>query len=122
MLACITQGNIFAQSVKPITNDSLLIIDLRCEEINHQEINEKGHRTPSRIPVVYQDFSASSLIFEDPCYECTLELVVLGTETVAYTYSIPDGDNVVVLPEWLSGQYELHIHRGNFCFWGLIEL
>lgn len=122
MLACIVQGNIFAQSGNPILPDSLIVIDLTCQTIDKQGPNNHIHRIPTQIPTIYLVSSTSSLYFENPCYECTLEIVVPDTDSVAYTSSIPDGDNVVTLPEWLSGQYELHIHRGNFCFWGLIEL
>lgn len=80
------------------------------------------HRTPPQIPNIYFDASTSTVYFENPCYECTLELVVPGTDTVAYSYIIPDGDDTVSLPTFLSGMYELHIHRGNYCFWGVIEL
>ena len=87
---------------------------------------EKGShsikKTPPQIPNVYFDASASTVYFENPCYECTLELVVPGTDAIAYSYIIPDGDDTVQLPTFLSGEYELHIHRGNYCFWGLIEL
>ncbi len=122
MLACMTQGNIFAQSGNPILPDSLIIIDLTCQTIDDPEIGDGIHRNPPLTPYVSLAVSTYTLCFENPCYECTLELVIPSTDSVAYTYSIPDGDNVVTLPEWLSGQYELHIHRGNFCFWGIIEL
>lgn len=115
-------SNMYAQSGNPILPDSLIVIDLSCQTIDKQEANNRGHRLPPQVPTIYLVSSTSTLYFEEPCYECTLEIVVPGTDNVAYTYSIPDGDNVVTLPEWLSGQYELHIHRGNFCFWGLIEL
>lgn len=79
-------------------------------------------KTRPQIPNIYFDASVSTVYFENPCYECTLELVVPGTDTVVYSYNIPDGDDTVQLPTFLSGMYELHIHRGNYCFWGMIEL
>lgn len=109
-------------SMAQVESTPLQIILEVCTSESGDKILHPIHKTPVSVPVVYWNQSESTIYFENPCYECTLELVVPGTETVAYTYSIPDGDNVVVLPEWLSGQYELHIHRGNFCFWGLIEL
>lgn len=104
------------------TDSTLVSIDLFVGITNPTIPGNEIHRTPPLSPIVYLDYENNTLYFEEPCYECTLEIVVPGTDNVAYTYSIPDGDNVVTLPEWLSGQYELHIHRGNFCFWGLIEL
>ncbi len=113
-----------AYAYEPIPTDScqIVAIDLSCQIHDTTKTNIGPHRTPVQIPNVYIDQENAKIYFEDPCYECTLDIVVPGTDNVAYTYSIPDGDNVVTLPEWLSGQYELHIHRGNFCFWGLIEL
>jgi len=90
-------------------------IDLTKGNVTHP-------KSPVLIPNVYFDSSTSMLYFENPCYECTLELVIPGTDTTVYTYSIPDGDDTVQLPSNLSGTYELHIHRGNYCFFGEIEL
>lgn len=98
-------------------------IDLQlCSNMSWEDTSHPIHRTPPQIPNIYFDASASKVYFENPCYECTLELVVPGTDTVVYSYDIPDGDDTVQLPTYLSGEYELHIHRGNYCFWGLIEL
>lgn len=106
----------------PITNRGTLKIELICKTIDPTEANQGIHRTPPLIPNVYFDDSASTVYFENPCYECTLELVVPGTDTVAHSYIIPDGDDTVQLPTFLSGVYELHLHRGNYCFCGMIEL
>lgn len=97
-------------------------IGLVWQKIGNHHNNKDPHRTPPQIPNVYFDASTSTVYFENPCYECTLELVVPGTDTVAYSYIIPDGDDTVSLPTFLSGMYELHIHRGNYCFWGVIDL
>lgn len=80
------------------------------------------HRTPPQIPNVYFDSSTSTVYFENPCYECTLELVIPGTDTAVYTSSIEDGAETFEIPNGFTGTYELHIHRGNFCFYGEIEL
>lgn len=113
----------FAQTDLNLSDKSPSI--LQIEMMLHVIDGSKGlhlHRTPPQIPNIYLDTPASTVYFESPCYECTLELVVPGTDIVAYSYIIPDGDNTVQLPTFLSGEYELHIHRGNFCFWGMIEL
>lgn len=80
------------------------------------------HKTPPQVPVVCLELATSTLFFENPCYETTLELVIPGTDAAVYSYDIPDGTDTVQLPSTLSGEYELHIHRGNYCFWGVIEL
>lgn len=96
-------------------------IELVCQKIGNHHNNKDPHRTPPQIPNVYFDASTSTVYFENPCYDCTLELVVTGTDAVVFSYTIPDGDDTVVLPTFLSGKFELHIHRGNYCFWGVIE-
>lgn len=122
MLSCFINTTSIASSIDPEIDRKTVQVILSCQTIDETVALPGNHRTPPCIPNVYFDSSTSILYFENPCYECTLELVIPGTESSVYTYIIPDGDNVVTLPEWLSGQYELHIHRGNFCFWGIIEL
>lgn len=121
-LGCMISLATYAYEPIPTDSCQIVAIDLSCQIIDMSKQLGSPHRTPVQIPNVYIDQENAKIYFEDVCYECTLEIVVPGTDSVAYTYSIPDGDNVVTLPEWLSGQYELHIHRGNFCFWGVIEL
>ena len=121
MLSCFLYTNSIASPIIPET-DGWIGITLNCQTINPASINKGIHRTPPQIPNIYFDASASTVYFENPCYECTLELVVPGTDTTIFLYTIPDGDDVVSLPPFLSGEYELHIHRGNYCFWGVIEL
>lgn len=109
-------------SIVTDTDRRVLQIDLICQTIDETVINKGLHRTPPQISKVYYDSSSSTVYFDSPCYECTLELVVPGTDTAAFSYIIPDGDDVVQLPSNLSGEYELHIHRGNYCFYATIEL
>ena len=121
LLSCFLNTNSIASSIVPKT-DGMIEISLNCQTINPTNINKGTHRTPPQIPNIYFEASSSTVYFENPCYECTLELVVPGTNTVVYSYNIPDGDDTVQLPTYLSGEYEFHIHRGNYCFWGMIEL
>lgn len=106
----------------PTDSCQVFPIDLSCQQINQPMILHGTHRTPVVIPIVFLNPEMGILYFETPCYECTLELVIPGTETAVYTYTIPDGDDSVTLPDGLSGMYELHIHRGNYCFYATIEL
>lgn len=93
-----------------------------CYSRSWGDLRHSAHRTPPQIPNVYYDSETKMVYFENPCFECSIELVIPGTETVAYAYSIPDGDDSIALPGFLSGVYELHVHRGNLCFGGMIEL
>lgn len=100
----------------------LVPIELNCQIIDDPMMSKGRPRQPVLIPNAYINKEMHIVYFEAPCYESTIELVVPGTNTVAYSYSIPDGDSMVLLPTWLEGEYELHFHRGNYCFFGIIEL
>ena len=76
-------------------------------------------RTPIVKPSIYID--GYSILFDTPCDGCTLQLVNEDGE-VEYSVVIPEGTVTLTLPSDLSGEYELRIIRGQFCFWGYIEL
>lgn len=122
LLSCFIHIASTASPIDPETEGESIQVILECNIIDDSVIHKGIHRTPPQIPNVYFEASSSTVYFENPCYECTLELVVPGTDTVVYSYIIPDGDDTVQLPTYLSGVYEIHIHRGNYCFWGMIEL
>lgn len=102
--------------------EPLLPIELNCQIIDESKTDQGFPRVPVRIPTVYINAESCTIYFDGSIYNSTLELVVPGTDTIAYSYSIPDGETTVSLPAWLEGEYELHIHRGNYCFMGIIEL
>lgn len=106
----------------PIYNGTCTPVELTCQIIDKTKSLGGFHRTPPQIPNVYFDSSTSTVYFENPCYDCTLELVIPGTDTAVYTSSIEDGAETFQIPNGFTGTYELHIHRGNYCFFGLIEL
>ena len=43
-------------------------------------------------------------------------------ETVVYSTVVTSATTEVVLPSTLSGDYEIDLIWGNWCFWGYIEL
>lgn len=111
-----------ASAVLPFESDQIIEIELICQKIDRTTIDPGFHRTSPAVPNIYLDQENAKVYFENPCYECTLELVIPDTDTSVYTAVIPDGGNVVQLPTNLVGLYEIHIHRGIYCFWGVIEL
>lgn len=113
---------IHAQTEDQECVDSTEFVNLDCQEIEQQEPNNKPHRTPPRIPIVYFNRVEFSLVFDSPCYDCTLYLVEARSNTVVYTTLIPFGRDIVYIPSYFSGEYELHIHRGNYCFSGWLDL
>lgn len=67
-----------------IDTDGRIRINMVCQKIDVSKSAEDIHRTPPRILVVYFDSTTSILYFETPCYDCTLELVIPGTDTIVY--------------------------------------
>jgi hypothetical protein len=41
---------------------------------------------------------------------------------VEYAIEIPENTSTITLPFYLYGEYELQILRGNYCFFGFVEL
>lgn len=122
MLWCISFTTSMANSVFPTGIGGIHPLVLSCQTVDTSVINDEHHRTPVHIPNVYLNQETGTLLFENPCYECTLELIVPGTDTTVYSAVIPDGADTFQLPDGFIGTYELHIHRGNYCFFGIIEL
>ena len=77
------------------------------------------HKSPVLIPEV--SIENYTLYFDTPCDGYILRIVnEMGV--AEYTTVIPIGTDELVLPSYLSGNYELQIIRGNFCFYGDISL
>ncbi len=76
------------------------------------------HKGSVLIPSVSLD--DYSLIFNTPCDGCTLRLLDEDGFMV-YSIVIPTGTTSLVLPSWLSGEYEIQIIQGSFCFHGYIN-
>ena len=72
-----------------------------------------------QIPTVFLD--GYMLYFDEPCDGCTLQLVDEDAEIV-FAVVLPNGTTEWELPELASGEYQLQIIRGKYCFWGWIEL
>ena len=94
-------------------------IDLSVSIIDPDEGQPDEHRGPVFIPDV--DLDGNTLSFVTPCDGC--ELLLLDEDgDVVYSTVIPVGTTSLVLPSYLSGEYEIQINRGNFCFYGMITL
>lgn len=77
---------------------------------------EKG---PVLVPSVSLD--GHTLYFATSCDGCTLRLLD-ENDVVVYSTVIPTGTTSLVLPSYLSGEFEIQIIQGNYCFWGYIIL
>jgi len=94
-------------------------VDLQVGYIDPNDGDEGQHRTPVLIPDVSLD--GYSLIFNTPCDGCTLRLLD-ENDAVVYSTVIPTGTTSLVLPSYLSGEYEIQIIQGYLYFWGFIYL
>ena len=83
--------------------------------------DEQGdpHKSPVVIPSVSLD--DHTLYFDTPCDGCTLNIVD-ENDVVVYTLVIPTDTTSLVLPSILSGDYTIQIIRGNYLFYGTIDL
>ena len=78
---------------------------------------DNPQKSPVEPPYVWQE--GYSFTFDESCLGCTLRLVD-ESNTVVYTTVITS--DTVVLPSTFSGNYELQVIRGIWCFYGFIEL
>lgn len=94
-------------------------VPLEVSDINPTSPHGGPHKTPIGIPSASLD--DHTLYFNTPCDGDTLRLLD-EDGVVVYSVIIPEHCTDVELPFTLSGEYELQIIRGNYCFWGMIEL
>ena len=92
------------------------ILDLGVSIINPGD-NTGQHRNP--IPTI--SLEDHTLFFNTPCDGCELRLLDEDGEEV-YTTIIPTSCLSLVLPSYLSGEYELQIIQGNICYYTTIDL
>ena len=81
------------------------------------EDHEPLQKDPLEVPSISLD--DHTLYFDTSCDGCTLNIVD-SNDVVVYTTVIPVGMTSLVLPSTLSGEYELQIIQGNYCFYGPI--
>ena len=62
-----------------------------------------------------------TLYFNTSCDGCTLQLLD-ESGNVKYTKVIPENPSNITLPSDMAGGCELQIIRGQYCFYGLIDL
>lgn len=94
-------------------------INFKVGYVDPQNPFEEDHRSPVLIPEV--EIEGYTLFFITPCDGCTLRLLD-ENDTVVYSTVIPTGTTSLVLPSYLSGEFEIQIIQGTLCFWGYIYL
>lgn len=94
-------------------------VQLEVSKIDPTIMDDDQHKGPVQIPELSLD--DHTLYFYTPCNGYTLNIVD-ENDVVVYTIVIPVGTTSWVLPSTLSGEYELQLISGNYCFWGMITL
>lgn len=94
-----------------------LYLQVRFEDptVQHEPIK----KSPVIIPSLYLDGQVLQLI--TPCDGCTLRLLNRDG-SVEYAIIIPTDTTSITFPAYLLGEYEIQIIRGNYCFWGYVNL
>lgn len=100
-------------------NAQEVIVPLKVEKIVWPIGSEKPSRNPVDIPTVY--INDYTLTFEINHPEYVL-YIKDEYETVVYSTVVTSAMTEVMLPYTLSGDYEIDLIWGNWCFWGWIEL
>lgn len=76
-------------------------------------------RSPVSIPSL--SLVGYNLLFNTPCDGSTLRIVNEDGD-IEYSTVIPANTTNLMLPSFLSGEYELQIIQGLFCFYCIVEL
>ena len=106
----------FANGEQDFTGEQ---IKLHVSDVPLKDILDPQPRTPEIIPTIY--LNGNILYFATPCDGYTLQIVD-AAENICYEVVIPMGTNEQLLPNNLSGEYELRIINGNTCYYGMITI
>ena len=92
---------------------------LQIGYIDPNEGDDGENKSPILVPKISLD--DYSIIFSTPCDGYILRLVD-ENDNVVYSTAIPTGTTSLVLPSFLSGDYEIQIIQDNLYFYGYIFL
>ena len=105
----------------PMSNVTVMAIPINFNVgyENPQNPLDDDKRSLTLVPEVgIEDYT---LTFYTPCDGCVLRLLD-ENDIVVYSTIIPTSTTELVLPSYLSGDYEIQIVQGNLYFWGYIIL
>lgn len=105
----------------PVISESIFVnINLNIKYIDPGSGNfEQDAKSPVLKPSV--GVKGNMLYLMDGCDGCMLSLVSANGEEV-YSEYVEFGTDIIELPEYLSGEYEIRLVRGDICFYGMIGL
>ncbi len=94
-------------------------IHLQVRYDNPYDAGNQNPRSPIAPPTVYINDYTLTFATNHPEYVLYIKDEY---ETVVYSTVVTSATTEVVLPSTLSGDYEIDLICGNWCFWGYIEL
>lgn len=96
-----------------------VVINLTAGYDDPKEGNDGLQKSPILVPEV--SIEGYTLTFYTPCDGCVLRLID-ENDVEAYSTVIPTGATSLVLPSYLSGEFEIQIVQCNIYFYGYIIL
>ena len=118
-ITLITMMGVFLFTMPQMAKSTSIPIALQSSIDNPTSQHGGNPKSPIMPPSVSLD--DHTLYFDTPCDGCTLNIVD-ENDVVVYTLVIPTGTTSLVLPSTLSGDYTIQIIRGNYLFYGTINL
>lgn len=109
-------SDVIAQNSGEYNGDEII---LHTSIIDLTKDNGPIRRSPIHVPSISID--DHTLFFNSSCDGCTLRLYNEEGDLVV-NLIIPDNSSTISLPSFLTGEYEIQIIRGNYCFYGYIKL
>lgn len=94
-------------------------ITFECGIFDPSSIGHQPPKSPINPPTVYINDYTLTFATNHPEYVLYIKD---ENETVLYSTVVTSATKEVVLPSTLSGDYEIQLVTGNWCFWGYIEL
>lgn len=112
---------LLALALLPLSNEGVMAqsIDFTVGYVDPKDGDDDQQRSQDLVPEVSID--GYTLTFYTPCDGCVLRLID-ENDNVVYSTVIPTGATSLVLPSYLSGDYEIQIVQGNIYFYGYIYL
>ena len=93
-------------------------INLEVKKIDDTPSYPGNPKSPIHVPMVWQN--DHEIEIEIPHSGYTLNIV--SGATIVYSVAVSEDDTSIQLPASLSGEYEIQLIRGQFIFYGFIEL
>lgn len=92
---------------------------LHVRKVDSADSAKSVKRSSAKTPSL--SLENHTLYFNTSCDGCTLQLLD-ESGNVKYTKVIPENTSNITLPSDMAGGCELQIIRGQYCFYGLIDL